>query len=81
MKKIISFVCVLVFSLFLNVVDCLASVNGNESYDNFSQESKPNNIKNDNNDKNAIPKATNDDIFGDEQAFPFIAGLGKNSAH
>ncbi len=23
----------------------------------------------------------NDDIFGDEQTFPFVAGLGKNAAH
>ena len=22
-----------------------------------------------------------DDIFGDEQTFPFVAGLGKNAAH
>ena len=81
MKKIISFVCVLVFSLFLNVGDCLADVNGNKSINNFSEESKPNNIKNNNNDNIVISKATNEDIFGDEQAFPFIAGLGKNAAH
>ena len=81
MKKIISFVCVLVFSLFLNVGYCLADVNGNKSINNFSEESKPNNIKNNNNDNIVISKATNEDIFGDEQAFPFIAGLGKNAAH
>ena len=23
----------------------------------------------------------NNDIFGDEQTFPFVAGLGKNAAH
>ena len=81
MKKIISFVCVLVFSLFLNVGDCLADVNGNKTINNFPEESKPNNIKNNNNDNIVISKATNEDIFGDEQAFPFIAGLGKNAAH
>ena len=37
--------------------------------------------QNKNNDQNGIPKASNEDIFGDEQAFPFIAGLGKNAAH
>ena len=24
---------------------------------------------------------SSDDIFGDEQTFPFVAGLGKNAAH
>ena len=81
MKKIISFVCVLVFSLFFTIGDCLAEVNENESNNNFSVESKSNNIKNNNNDKIAISKDTYEDIFGDEQAFPFIAGLGKNAAH
>ena len=81
MKKIISFVWVLVFSLFLTIGDCLAEVNENELNNNFSVESKSNNIKNNNNDKIAISKDTYEDIFGDEQAFPFIAGLGKNAAH
>ena len=81
MKRIISFVCVLVFSLFLSVSNCLADGIGSELNNDFSNESKPNNIKNKNNDKTDIPKASNEDIFGDEQAFPFIAGLGKNAAH
>ena len=25
--------------------------------------------------------SNSDDIFGDEQTFPFVAGLGKNAAH
>ena len=81
MKNIISFVCVLAFSLFFIVSDCFADINGNELNNSFSEESKPNNIKNKNNDKTDIPKASDHDIFGDEQAFPFIAGLGKNAAH
>ena len=81
MKKIISFVCVVAFSLFFTVSDCLADINGNKLSNNFPEESKPNNIENKNNDKTDIPKASNEDIFGDEQAFPFIAGLGKNAAH
>ena len=44
-------------------------------------ESKSNDIKNNINDKGDIPTTSNEDIFGDEQAFPFIAGLGKNAAH
>ena len=81
MIKIISFLCFLVFSLFFNVSYCFADVIGNELNNDFSEESKPNNIKKNTKDKNNIPKASNEDIFGDEQAFPFIAGLGKNAAH
>ena len=44
-------------------------------------ESKSSDVKNDIKDKGDIPKTSNEDIFGDEQAFPFIAGLGKNAAH
>ena len=33
-------------------------------------------------DDQSMNKNTNsDDIFGDEQTFPFVAGLGKNAAH
>ena len=80
MKRIVSFVCVLVFSLFLSVSDCLSDEIGSELNNKFSNDSKPN-IENNNKDKNNIPKPSNEDIFGDEQAFPFIAGLGKNAAH
>ena len=80
MKRIISFVCFLTFSLFLFVSDCLADVTENE-INNFSEESRSNDIKNTNNDNNDIPNESNKDIFGDEQAFPFVAGLGKNAAH
>ena len=81
MTKIISFLCVLVLSLFFTVSYCFAEVIGNELNNDFSEESKPNNIKKNTIDKNNMPKASNEDIFGDEQAFPFIAGLGKNAAH
>ena len=81
MTKISSFLCVLVLSLFFTVSYCFADVIGNELNNDFSEESKPNNIKKNTKDKNNMPKASNEDIFGDEQAFPFIAGLGKNAAH
>ena len=80
MKRIISFLCVLFITLFLSINDCLASEVKIESNNNFSQESKSDNVS-DNNNKTDIPKASNEDIFGDEQSFPFIAGLGKNAAH
>ncbi len=81
MKKFISFLFVLVISLFLNISNCLADEIVSELNNDVSNELKPNNISNNNNDKTDIPKASNEDIFGDEQAFPFIAGLGKNAAH
>ena len=34
-----------------------------------------------NNFKNNISNSSEEDIFGDEQTFPFVAGLGKNAAH
>ena len=81
MKKIISFVCVFVFSLFLSINVCLADeVRGELNYD-FSKEANTSDLKSSNNEKNDTPNASNEDLFGDEQAFPFIAGLGKNAAH
>ena len=81
MKNIISILCVLFFSFFFTASYCLADVTKNGLVKDFSDESKPNNLKKNTKDKNDIPKASNEDIFGDEQAFPFIAGLGKNAAH
>ena len=34
-----------------------------------------------NNIKDNISNSLAEDIFGDEQTFPFVAGLGKNAAH
>ena len=81
MKNIISFLCIFVVSLFLNTYECLADEIGSELNKNFSIESKSNDGQNVINDKVDNPKANNEDIFGDEQTFPFIAGLGKNAAH
>ena len=81
MKSIISFACVLVISFFLNVSNCLADEIGGELNNDLSMESKSSDVKSDIKDKDDIPITSNEDIFGDEQAFPFIAGLGKNAAH
>ena len=81
MTKIISLLCVLVFSFFFTVSYSFADVTRNELNNDFSEKFKQNNIKNNAKEKNDMPKASNEDIFGDEQAFPFIAGLGKNAAH
>ncbi len=79
MKKIILFLCILVFSIFSNTNNLLAKEVGNNIKDDISVEMEE--IKTDNNKKTNISKSSAEDIFGDEQTFPFVAGLGKNAAH
>ena len=79
MKRIILFLCVLVFSIFSNTNNLLANETGNNIKDNTSNEIEE--IKPDNNKKTNISNSSAEDIFGDEQTFPFVAGLGKNAAH
>ena len=81
MKRIILFLCVLVFSLFYGVIDVRADVNANKLNKILTEDSRDSSSKTDNVDKANLSKTSNEDIFGDEQAFPFIAGLGKNAAH
>ena len=79
MKRIILFFCVLVFSIFSNTNNLLASEIGNNIEDDISNEIEE--IKPDNNKKTNISTSSAEDLFGDEQTFPFVAGLGKNAAH
>tara|TARA_B100000945_G_scaffold141753_1_gene113577 strand:+ start:302 stop:541 length:240 start_codon:yes stop_codon:yes gene_type:complete len=79
MKRIILFLCVLVFSIFTNSNNLLAKEIGNNIKDNISNEIEE--IKPDNNKKTRTSNSSLEDIFGDEQTFPFVAGLGKNAAH
>ena len=79
MKRIILFLCILVFSLFSNTNNLLAKEIENNIKDDISNQIEE--IKPDNNKKNNISNSTAEDIFGDEQTFPFVAGLGKNAAH
>ena len=79
MKLIISFLCVLVFSIFSNSNNLLAKEIGNNIKENISNEIEE--IKPDNDKKTNISNSSVEDIFGDEQTFPFVAGLGKNAAH
>ena len=81
MKSIIVSLFVFVSSFFMSFNNCLADETGDKLSNDLSLESKANDVKNDIKDNGDIPKASNEDIFGDEQAFPFIAGLGKNAAH
>ena len=78
MKKIVLFLCVLVFSIFSNTYNVLAKDIENNIKDNISnkiEEIKPENKKTN------VSNSSVEDIFGDEQTFPFVAGLGKNAAH
>ena len=79
MKRIILFLCVLVFSIFSNTNNLLAKEIGNNIKDDISNEIEE--IKSYNNKKTNISNSSAEDIFGDEQTFPFVAGLGKNAAH
>ena len=79
MKRIVLFLCVLFFSIFSNTNNLLAKEIENNIKDNISNEIEE--IKPDNNKKNNISNSSSEDIFGDEQTFPFVAGLGKNAAH
>jgi len=79
MKRIVLFLCVLVFSIFSNTNNLLAKENENNIKDNISNDIEE--IKPDKNKKNNISNSSAEDIFGDEQTFPFVAGLGKNAAH
>ena len=79
MKRIILILCVLVFSIFSNTNNLLAKEIENNIKDNISNEIEE--IKPDNNKKTNISNSSADDLFGDEQTFPFVAGLGKNAAH
>ena len=78
MKRIILFLCVLVFSIFSNTNNLLAKDVENNIKDNISNEIEE--IKPDNKKTN-ISNSSKEDLFGDEQTFPFVAGLGKNAAH
>ena len=80
MKRIVLFLCVLVFSIFSNMNNLLAkeienNIKDNNNISNEIEEIKPDNKKTD------ISNSSVEDIFGDEQTFPFVAGLGKNAAH
>ena len=78
MKRIILFLCAFVFSIFSNTHNLLAKEIENNIKDNISNEIEK--IKPDNKKTN-ISNSSVEDIFGDEQTFPFVAGLGKNAAH
>ena len=79
MKRIILFLCIFVFSIFSNTNNLFAEEIGNKIKDDISNNIQK--IKPDIDKKTNISNSSAEDIFGDEQTFPFVAGLGKNAAH
>ena len=78
MKKFISMLLVLIISLYADtqIANSLEeNVISNEKIQ--IEERIDNKVVNDSTESNY----NKDDIFGDEQTFPFVAGLGKNAAH
>jgi len=65
--------------MFSYTNNLLAMEPGNNIKDDISNEILE--IKPDNTKKTNISNSSSEDIFGDEQTFPFVAGLGKNAAH
>ena len=79
MKYILTSIFVFLFSFLINTQIVIA-----EQFDNSNQLDKDSldNIENaKDNEKSSKIKKSEGDIFGDEQTFPFVAGLGKNAAH
>ena len=80
MKRIILGLFGLFFLLFSSINNyVLAEEMGSIAENNISNEKKE--LEIDKSKKNMISKTSLEDIFGDEQTFPFVAGLGKNAAH
>ena len=79
MKFICTTIIALIFSFLINSQIVFA-----DQIDNSNQLDKDSldNIENaKDNEKSSKIKRSEGDIFGDEQTFPFVAGLGKNAAH
>ena len=79
MKFICTTIIALIFSFLINAQIAIAEQANN--YNQLEKDSQDNieNVKGD--EKSSKTKRSEGDIFGDEQTFPFVAGLGKNAAH
>ena len=69
----------MIFSFLINSPLAIAEqIDNSNQLENNSLENIEN-VKDD--EKSSKIKRSEADIFGDEQTFPFVAGLGKNAAH
>ena len=76
------FICTTIIALFVSFLINSQIVIA-EQIDNSNQLDKDslNNIENAKDNEKTSKIKSQEDIFGDEQTFPFVAGLGKNAAH
>ena len=79
MKFIIATIFTLIFSFLVNSQIIFADEIVNPNQLNKDTLESTENIQD--NEKSSKIKQQEGDIFGDEQTFPFVAGLGKNAAH
>ena len=79
MKKIFFTIITLILTFFINYENALAStINIEDNNDIKNTQESITELKD---EKEVKSKKSSKDLFGDEQTFPFVAGLGKNAAH
>ena len=81
MKKIILILVAITSTLFFDLNFVFANEIENQLNKDISNIPITKEFKNQNSEKIIISNSSDKELFGDEQAFPFIAGLGKNAAH
>tara|TARA_Y100001933_G_scaffold73209_1_gene74655 strand:+ start:272 stop:511 length:240 start_codon:yes stop_codon:yes gene_type:complete len=79
MKNFLTTFISLILSFFVNSQIVIAQEIDNTNQ--LNKDSLNNTEKIKDNNKSTKTKRSEADIFGDEQTFPFVAGLGKNAAH
>ena len=79
MKLILTTLLTFIFSFFINSQIVIADQL--ETSNQIDKDSIEKIKDNKDNEKSSKLKRSEGDIFGDEQTFPFVAGLGKNAAH
>ena len=79
MKFIFTIVITLIFSFLVNSQIIIAGEIDKSNELNKDLLENIEDVKD--NEKSQKIKLKDEDIFGDEQTFPFVAGLGKNAAH
>ena len=79
MKFIFTTILALIFSFAINSQIVFAEQVDNPNQLETDSLGSIENVKE--KEKSSKIKKSEGDIFGDEQTFPFVAGLGKNAAH
>ena len=79
MTFIFNILMALIFSFLVSSQIVIAEEIDNSDQLNIVSKDNIENVKD--NEKSLKINRSQEDIFGDEQTFPFVAGLGKNAAH